>query len=65
MFNFGFRGLTLSPKFLCADFALTQKTAHRLGELDYDLAAFTHGPEMTDRPRERIRGFLARLSRDA
>ena len=62
MFNFGFRGLTLSPRFLCADFALTRQTAHRLGELDYDVAAFTHGPEMTDNARERIRGFLTRLS---
>jgi glyoxylase-like metal-dependent hydrolase (beta-lactamase superfamily II) len=61
MFNFGFRGLTLSPKFLCADFAMTQQTAHRLGEEEYDLAAFTHGPEMRENPRERIRGFLARL----
>lgn len=61
MFNFGFRGLTLSPRFLCADFALTRQTAHRLGELDYDVAAFTHGAEMTDHARERIRGYLARL----
>lgn len=61
MFNFRFRGLTLSPKFLCADFALTRRTAHRLGELEYDVAAFTHGPEMTDRPREQIRSYLARL----
>jgi glyoxylase-like metal-dependent hydrolase (beta-lactamase superfamily II) len=61
MFNFGFRGLTLAPKFLCADFAMTAQTAHRLGELDYDVAAFTHGPEMTDNARERIRGFLSRL----
>jgi glyoxylase-like metal-dependent hydrolase (beta-lactamase superfamily II) len=65
MFNFGFRGLSLSPKFLCADFALTQQTVHRLGELDYDVAAFTHGPEMTERPRERIRDFLSRLARGA
>lgn len=61
MFNFGFRGLTLSPRFLCSDFAMTKQTAHRLGEEDYDLAAFTHGPEMPDNPRERIRGLLARL----
>lgn len=65
MFNFGFRGLTLAPKFLCADFAMTQQTAHRLGELDYDVAAFTHGPEMTDGARERIRGYLRRVPVDA
>jgi glyoxylase-like metal-dependent hydrolase (beta-lactamase superfamily II) len=64
MFNFGFRGLSLSPRFLCADFALTKQTAHRLGELDYDVAAFTHGPEMSDGARERIRGYLRRMPAD-
>lgn len=43
----------------CTDFPLTQQTAHRLTELDYSVAAFTHGPEITERPRERIRQFLA------
>lgn len=47
-------------KMLCSDFAMTQQTAHRLGELEYDVAAFTHGPEITDRPREAIRSFLSK-----
>jgi glyoxylase-like metal-dependent hydrolase (beta-lactamase superfamily II) len=47
-------------KFLCSSFAMTKQTAHRLGELEYAVAAFTHGPEITDRPREAIRSFLAR-----
>jgi glyoxylase-like metal-dependent hydrolase (beta-lactamase superfamily II) len=46
-------------KFLCTDFAMTKQTAHRLGEEEYAVAAFTHGPEITDRPREAIRTFLA------
>lgn len=58
MFNVGFRRPRLSPRFLCSDFALTRQTVHRLADLEYDVAAFTHGPEMTDRPRERIRDFL-------
>ena len=29
------------------------------GEEEYAVAAFTHGPEITDRPREAIRKFLA------
>ena len=62
MFNFSFRGLMLSPRFLCADFALTKQTVHQLGELDYDLAAFTHGGEMRDNPRERIRAYLTKLT---
>ena len=46
-------------RFLCSDFAMTQKTAHRLAELDYLTAAFTHGPEIRDNGREAIRKFLA------
>jgi len=46
-------------KFLCTNFAMTKETAHRLGEEEYAVAAFTHGPEITDRPREAIRKFLA------
>jgi glyoxylase-like metal-dependent hydrolase (beta-lactamase superfamily II) len=59
---FNVRRVRLSPKSLCADFQLTRQTAHRLGELDYDVAAFTHGPEIRDNARERVRGFLRDLS---
>lgn len=47
-------------KALCSDFEMTRQTAHRLAETEYAVAAFTHGPEIRERPRERIRGFLAR-----
>ncbi len=47
-------------KMLCSNFALTKKTAHRLGELEYSTAAFTHGPEIREQPREAIRTFLAK-----
>ena len=47
-------------QFLCTNFAMTKQTAHRLGEVEYSVAAFTHGPEITDRPREAIRAFLAK-----
>jgi glyoxylase-like metal-dependent hydrolase (beta-lactamase superfamily II) len=43
---------------LCTSFAQSRKTAAVLGDLDYDLAAFTHGPEIRDGAREAIRGFL-------
>ncbi len=43
----------------CTDARLTQATAHRLGELEYDLVAFTHGPEIRAGAREAVRGFLA------
>jgi hypothetical protein len=28
-----------------------------LGEVDYDVVAFTHGPEIRDGAREAVRGF--------
>ena len=47
LFNFRFLGGTrISPAFLCSDFAMTKRTAHRLGEMEYDVVAFTHGPEI-------------------
>ena len=59
LFNFRFlRGARLSPAFLCSDFAMTKRTAHRLGEMEYEVAAFTHGPEIRDRARETVRGLL-------
>lgn len=62
LFNFSFmRGPRLSPRFLCSDFVMTRRTAHQLGELDYSVAAFTHGPEIRDNAREKVRGFLASL----
>lgn len=61
IFNFGRFGARISPAFLCSDFAMTKQTAHRLGELEYDVAAFTHGPEIRDSARERVRRQLTRL----
>lgn len=45
---------------ICASFSQNKQSAHLLGELDYSLAASTHGPEIRDRPREAIRDFLRR-----
>jgi len=53
-------GLRWSPKSVCSDFRMCRQTAHRLGELDYRVAAFTHGPEVRDQPREKVRRFLVR-----
>jgi glyoxylase-like metal-dependent hydrolase (beta-lactamase superfamily II) len=66
LFNFRFlRGARVSPAFLCSDFAMTKRTAHRLGEMEYDVAAFTHGPEIRDRARETVRRLLADLDADS
>jgi glyoxylase-like metal-dependent hydrolase (beta-lactamase superfamily II) len=62
LFNFRFqRRMRVSPSFLCSDFAMTKRTAHRLGDLEYDVAAFTHGPEIRDRARATVRSLLAEL----
>jgi glyoxylase-like metal-dependent hydrolase (beta-lactamase superfamily II) len=62
LFNFRFlRGARISPAFLCSDFAMTKRTAHRLGEMEYDVAAFTHGPEIRHRARETVRELLSEL----
>jgi glyoxylase-like metal-dependent hydrolase (beta-lactamase superfamily II) len=55
---FNVLGVRLSPKPMCSDYRMTQRTAQRLGELEYDIAAFTHGPEITENPREAVRGYL-------
>lgn len=56
---FNVRGLRWPIRAFCTDFRMTTRTAHRLAELDYTTAAFTHGPELSDGPREQIRRFLA------
>jgi glyoxylase-like metal-dependent hydrolase (beta-lactamase superfamily II) len=61
---FNVLGLRWPPKLLCTDVRLTQATADRLGELDYSVAAFTHGPHITERARERVRDFLAKARRN-
>ena len=45
---------------VCTSAHLNELSAHVLGELDYSVAAFTHGPEIRDHARERIRQFLRR-----
>jgi glyoxylase-like metal-dependent hydrolase (beta-lactamase superfamily II) len=55
---FNVRGLRWPIKSFCTDFRLTTQTATRLADLDYSVAGFTHGPELTDDPRRHIRRFL-------
>ena len=45
---------------VCTSFRQNQQSAHVLGELEYDVAAFTHGPEIRVNAREQVRGFLRR-----
>ena len=50
--------MTFSLGSLCTDTPLSRRTAHVLGELDYTVAAFSHGPEIRTDAREAVRGFL-------
>lgn len=56
--------MTWSIPMFCTDYAMSQQTADVLGELDYDVAAFTHGPEIRTAAREAVRGFLRRRRGD-
>jgi len=57
-------GLRRSFGVLCSDIRMTERTAHVLGEVDYDIVAFTHGPEIRERARERVRRLLRTFERD-
>lgn len=57
---FNVRGLRWPPASFCTNFQLTKTTATKLAEIDYAVAAFTHGPQISDHPREAIRQFLRR-----
>ena len=55
---FNVRGLRYSPESFCTDPEVNRKSARVLGELDFAVVAFTHGPEIRTRARETIRAFL-------
>lgn len=62
LFNFRHR-ISYSIAVFCSNFALSKDTAERLGEVDYDIAAFTHGPEIREGARDAVRSFLQRRRR--
>ena len=60
---FNVRNMRFGPRPLCTDFRLGERTAHVLGELEYDRVGFTHGTEITHGAREAVRGFLSEVTR--
>ncbi|MDT7537827.1 MAG: hypothetical protein QOI82_1412 [Actinomycetota bacterium] len=60
---FNVRGLRYSPALFCTDIPLSRQTADRLGELEYDVVAFTHGEHISSGAREAVRAFLRGRSR--
>ena len=63
LFNFRDK-LTYSFAPTCTNAALSKDTAERLGEVDYETAAFTHGTEIRDDAREVVRAFLLKRRQD-
>lgn len=59
IFNMNGR-MTWPFKAFCTDFPLNEKSATVLGDLEYRVAAFTHGPQIDSAARESVRGFLRR-----
>ncbi|WP_088285927.1 MBL fold metallo-hydrolase [Kineosporia sp. A_224] len=60
---FNVLGLRWPAKAFCTDVALTRRTAHVLGQFEYRVAAFTHGPHVSDNAREKVRAFLTAAAR--
>ena len=48
----------IGMRMYCHDIALNERSAHRLGTLDYDTVAFTHGPHIARDGRARVQAFL-------
>jgi glyoxylase-like metal-dependent hydrolase (beta-lactamase superfamily II) len=55
---FNVRGIRYSPRSLCTDPELNRKSADSLGDLDFEVAAFTHGPDIRHGARDAVRAFL-------
>lgn len=60
---FNVRGLRYSPATFCTDIRLSRESADRLADLEYDVAAFTHGEHVAGGAREAVRAFLRGRSR--
>ena len=55
---FNVRGIRYSPGWMCTDPDLNRKSADALGDLDFEVAAFMHGPEVRQGARAAVRAFL-------
>lgn len=62
LFNFRDK-MAYSYALFCSNVALSRQTADRLGEVDYEVCAFTHGPEIRDGARAAVRRFLLQARR--
>jgi len=51
------RGVRYAPGFLCTDPDRNRQSADRLGELDFEVAAFAHGPELRRDAKAAVRAL--------
>lgn len=51
------RGVRYAPAFLCTDPGRNRESADQLGELDFEVAAFAHGPELRRGARAAVRAL--------
>jgi glyoxylase-like metal-dependent hydrolase (beta-lactamase superfamily II) len=56
---FNVRGLRYSFRNSCTDVRLSRASAQRLGELDFEVAGFTHGEHVSHGAQAAVRAFLA------
>lgn len=59
IFNLTWR-MSWPVSFVCTDAALNRRSAHVLADSSYEVAAFTHGPEIREGAREKVRDFVRR-----
>lgn len=59
---FNIRGVRWPFGAACTDPAQSRRTAQRLVDLQYSIAAFTHGPEIRDGARDAVAAFISRKS---
>ena len=50
-------GVRYAPGFLCTDAERNQRSADQLGEIDFEVAAFAHGPELRRDARAAVRAL--------
>jgi glyoxylase-like metal-dependent hydrolase (beta-lactamase superfamily II) len=53
------RGVRYAPGFLCTDPDRNRESADSLGDLDFEVAAFAHGPELRRDARAAVRALLS------
>jgi hypothetical protein len=51
------RGVRYAPGFLCTDADRNRESADQLGDLDFEVAAFAHGPELRRDAKTAVRAL--------